>query len=118
MANWLMKGPGKKIIEELPQDAMVMLSAPPGDDGDVLAVLIPAIRPDILVHRSTLGPQSRLDRALMEHHEQFYAISFHLPGTQFRYQLPHWIVVDDVLATTDWIRITQAASREVRLQEP
>ncbi|MGC6508580.1 MAG: glycosyltransferase family 39 protein [Myxococcota bacterium] len=116
MANWLLKGPGRKVINELPKDSMIMLSAPPGDDGDVLAVLIPALRPDILVHRSTLGPPSRLDNKLMTHFQRFYAVSFHLPGTVFKYQLPNWIVVDEMIATTDWFRISLAASRTERMK--
>ena len=116
MANWLLKGPGRQVIEDLPENSMIMLSAPPGDDGDVLAVLIPTIRPDILVHRSTLGPPSPLDNKLMTHFQSFYAISFHLPGTDFRYQLPNWIVVDELVFTTDWFRMSRAASRTERMK--
>jgi hypothetical protein len=116
IANWLLKGSGRKVIESLPMNSMVMMLAPPGDDGDVLAVLIPTIRPDLFVHRATIGSASALENKLMEHFEVFYAISFNMPNGRSEYILPNWIIIDEEIERTEWLKITLSGGRLQRVK--
>ena len=116
IANWLLKGSGRKVIESLPMNSMVMMLAPPGDDGDVLAVLIPTIRPDLFVHRATIGSASALENKLMEHFEVFYAISFNMPNGKSEYILPNWIIIDEEIERTEWLKITLSGGRLQRVK--